>query len=235
MALADRMTKDAHPHRSLERLFRHQYPTEEAEQHEDHDPMPGCSQLADAQPARRRDLLEEADEDGDVQDKTFEAIDEFSGSDKLVQQQGWNLTSGTPGPTAAQGRGRLVRDTRRRQGWHTHPPTHGIASSRDVRCSRALHEDGAHDPEQGQPCADGATLGQGERSPSNKPYLQRVTEWTRQGGAAPCEQLGSRCHPRRCGAGRGREQRRPRSRCRGADSGVELGAGALGAWRRRAG
>ena len=45
----------------------------------------------------------------------------------------------------------------------------------------ALDEDRVHDPEQGLPCADGASgrrLGQGERSPSNKLYLQRVTEWT---------------------------------------------------------
>ena len=31
----------------------------------------------------------------------------------------------------------------------------------------------------GNPAQTGRHLGQGERSPSNKPYLQRVTEWTR--------------------------------------------------------
>ena len=30
----------------------------------------------------------------------------------------------------------------------------------------------------GNPAQTGRHLGQGERSPSNKPYLQRVTEWT---------------------------------------------------------
>ena len=30
----------------------------------------------------------------------------------------------------------------------------------------------------GNPAQTGRRLGQGERSPSNKPYLQRVTEWT---------------------------------------------------------
>ena len=32
----------------------------------------------------------------------------------------------------------------------------------------------------GNPAQTGRHLGQGERSPSNKPYLQRVTEWTTQ-------------------------------------------------------
>ena len=92
--------------------------------------------------------------------------------------------NGTPGPTAAQGNGKIgtgYEETTRM----AYPPTHpGIASSRDVRCSRDMEPWTRTEPtilNRGNPAQTGRRLGQGERSPSNKPYLQRVTEWTGKG------------------------------------------------------
>ena len=50
-----------------------------------------------------------------------------------------------------------------------------------VRCSRDMEPCTRTEPtilNRGNPAQTGRRLGQDERSPSNKPYLQRVTEWT---------------------------------------------------------